>query len=176
MQVVGLNHEFLRNYLVNDSGENRGTNLVAAICNTNRLFQSAKSRSSASRSSLPLIIQLCLLHLMFDKERHNARPQRFHESQTQVYKCGQLEPIFKGKNKQEINLTWLLHVAHFFKFHFKTPDEGIYHPQYSCLGNDELPRPWPGKLKRGTQPLGRHWKGAFSKPKLFSPFMTWLNK
>lgn len=142
----------------------RGTNLIDAICNTEALFPSNKHKSSRFVSSLVLIVQLCLLHLSLDPFICNARPPQFPESQTQVYKCYSEEPIFKGKNKSELNLPWLLHVANFFKFHLKQPGgEGMLSHMYSRLNESELPRQWRGKLRPETQELGKRWKGAFGK-------------
>lgn len=167
IQVIGRNQEFIRQFVAGPKtrrARSRGTNLIDAICKTDALFQTNAHKSSRSPSSLVLIIQLCLLHLSLDPTICAARPPRFPESQEQVYKCYSEEPIFKGKNKSELNLPWLLHVANFFKFHLKQQGgEGLLSHMYSCLDESELPRQWQGKLKTGTQELGKRWKGAFSK-------------
>jgi hypothetical protein len=178
--MLAKNHNFIRQYVAGPSrpiapGFNavnvvnapdvsrRGANVVNAICNTNGLLQTTRSKTAKSANSLVLIIQLCLLHLLLDPSICVARAPTFNESQMQVYKCYREAPIYRGKDKSEINLSWLLHVANFFKLHFKQDNEGQLAHVYKSLDESERPRPWSGKLKSGTQELGKHWKGTFGK-------------
>jgi len=141
-----------------------GTNIVDAICKTDALFNSNRQKLSRFSSSLVLIIQLCLLQFSLDPYTCCVRAPRFYDSQQRVYKCYSQEPIFKGKNNEDINLSWLLHVANFFKFHFKQPGgEGMLSHIYGGLDQSERPKQWCGRLKVGTQELGKRWKGAFGE-------------
>ncbi|EHL03110.1 hypothetical protein M7I_0802 [Glarea lozoyensis 74030] len=72
------------------------------------------------------------------------------------------KPVFKGKYKEQINALWLLYTANFFKFHLKSAGEGIMAHAYSNMDDHQYPSMWEGKIKAGTQPLQRFWKGAHS--------------
>lgn len=164
--VIGLNHEFIRKWVVAADAirPTYGNNIVNTICNTAALFPFLKSRSIRNPNALVLVVQLCLLHLSLDPTICKSRAHCFNDSQQQVYKCYEDEPIFRGKNGDEINFPWLLHVANFFKFHLKQPDgEGVLAHVYGQLEKCERPRAWPGKVNGGTLELARSWKGAFSK-------------
>jgi hypothetical protein len=84
-------------------------------------------------------------------------------SQEVVYRSQILEPIFKGRNKDELNIYWLLHVVNHFKFHLKQRVEGILEHFYRGFPTKDLPRAWIGTLKTETTELPRRWKGAASK-------------
>lgn len=127
-------------------------------------FMSPVKRRPSGPKPLAKLIRLCFVHLLLHPHMCNIKTNIFLASQENVYKCFTEAPLFLGKNKYEINTPWLLHAANFFKFHFKTPDgEGILAHMYQQLEKGELPRAWTGRLKNGTQKLGPHWKGAFSK-------------
>ena len=165
-EIYGRNHEFVRRLIGGATAWKptgpQGTNIVDSICKTDALFPSYRHRSSRFPSSLVLIIQLCLLHFSLDPYTSCVRAPRFYDSQQHAYKCYSQEPIFKGKKNEDINLPWLLHVANFFKFHFKQPGgEGMLSHMYRDLGECERPRQWRGRLKAGTQELGKRWKGAY---------------
>jgi hypothetical protein len=83
-------------------------------------------------------------------------------SQREVYTDHETQPVFVGNWKQVINVRWLLHTVNFFKLHLKAPGEGILAQQYGELERGQLPQPWLGRIKEGTQPIGNHWKSAFS--------------
>ncbi|KAI9739003.1 MAG: hypothetical protein M1818_005317 [Claussenomyces sp. TS43310] len=174
--VIGRNFEFMNEYAnrADRIGQSGGTNILDAMCRTESLFRSAKhSRSSGKTASLPLLIQLCLLHVSLDPHpgsplsgaQQRARMSRLHhchEAQEQVYKCFSHEPIFLGGSRNEINVIWLLHVANFFKFHLlKDDSEGIYADGYINMEKGNLPRAWTGRLKNGAQQLSKRWKGTY---------------
>jgi hypothetical protein len=164
-EIFGRNYEFIHQLIDGAAAYKagpQGTNIVDSICKTDALFPSYRHKSSRFPSSLVLIIQLCLLHFSLDPFTCHVRAPRFYDSQQHVYKCYSKEPIFMGKNNGDINLPWLLHVANFFKFHLKQPGgEGMLSHMYRDLGECERPRQWRGRLKAGTQELGKRWKGAY---------------
>lgn len=85
-------------------------------------------------------------------------------SQAQVYCIPSEQPLFAGDWKSEINIRWLLHTVNFFKHHLKAEEgEGLLGYTYGELQPDQLPQPWLGHIKPGTQELGSHWKGVQSK-------------
>lgn len=162
--VSSFNHNFFFQYFqqISVQGTIRGTDLLDNI-NGAGTTSSPKKKVLHSQA-LGLTVKLCFIHLILHPEICNLKSSIFHTSQEQAYKCFRDAPLFFGRNRYEINMPWLLHVATFFRFHFKTPDgEGILAHMYSQLETDELPRPWIGQIKSGTQVLGRHWKGAFSE-------------
>ncbi|KFZ08049.1 hypothetical protein V502_09571 [Pseudogymnoascus sp. VKM F-4520 (FW-2644)] len=162
--VGGHNHHFLTKYFqyIASDGRLKGTNLLDNIAGSlPKPF--LKKKRPPGQKSLTMVIKLCFVHLVLHPDICNTKTSIFLASQEQVYKCFTETPLFRGKNKYEINLPWLLHAANFFKFHFKTPDgEGILAHMYQQLEKGELPMAWTGKLKSGTQKLGPHWKGAFT--------------
>lgn len=175
---VGHNHAFLRRYAthLDRNGTAGGTNLLHAMGRMERLFPSPRScRFSGKAASLPLLIQLCLLHLSLDPtlkaiDGGTQRSEPFaavyhcYEAQQYVYRCYREEPIFLEKKKMEINVAWLLHVATFFRFHLMKISEGVFGDKYITLDERKRPRAWTGRLQNETQQLAKHWKGTYCKP------------
>ena len=65
--------------------------------------------------------------------------------------------------KWTLNLSYLLHVANFFKYHMKSEQEDTLSHLMSDLGNSEKPAAWDQQLSTGPQvtPLGASWMGSF---------------
>lgn len=108
-------------------------------------------------------VQLCLAAFSLHPKFSKGNVKHFDASQYQVYSSPSTQPIFLDKWKQSVNTRWLLHVVNFFKYHFKTRGEGLLAHDYIELDADQYPQPWVGKIENDTQPLGTHWKGAYSK-------------
>lgn len=113
--------------------------------------------------SLVLVIQLCLTSLSLHPHYCKSNVSHFDMSQREVYTDYKSQPVFIGAWKQDINVRWLLHTVSFFKFHLKAEGEGSLAQHYEDLERDQLPQPWLGRIKEGTQPLGSHWKSAYSE-------------
>ncbi|TGO20327.1 hypothetical protein BPAE_0309g00040 [Botrytis paeoniae] len=109
-----------------------------------------------------LLIQLCLTFISWDPRYCTNTISQFDLSQLEVYAPPARQPLFLGKWKGDLNVRWCLHVANFFKFHLKAgKGEGLLAHAYAELEQSQLPQPWLGRLKSGTQKLGSHWKGAY---------------
>ncbi|TGO31904.1 hypothetical protein BHYA_0383g00040 [Botrytis hyacinthi] len=109
-----------------------------------------------------LLIQLCLTSISWDPRYCTNTISQFDLSQLEVYAPPARQPLFLGKWKGDLNVRWCLHVANFFKFHLKAgKGEGLLAHAYAELEQSQLPQPWLGRLKSGTQKLGSHWKGAY---------------
>ena len=65
--------------------------------------------------------------------------------------------------KWTLNLTYLLHVANFFKYHMKSDHEDTLSHLMLDLEDSEKPAAWDQELKTGPQvkPLGASWMGSF---------------
>lgn len=119
---------------------------------------------SNSSNTLVLLIQLCLTWLSLDPRYCKTTISHFDSSQLEVYAPPNRQPIFLGPWKNDLNVRWCLHAANFFKFHLKAEKgEGLLAHAYADLHPSQLPQPWLGKLKSGTQKLGSHWRGAYCK-------------
>ncbi|OBT79980.1 hypothetical protein VF21_01140 [Pseudogymnoascus sp. 05NY08] len=161
--VSGLNHRFFSKYFQDTPStvRRKGSDLLD---NLGRIGYDLTPKKRPSRQeSLTKVVKLLFTHLLLHPHSCNIKTDVFLASQEFVYKCFKEAPLFLGRNKNEINIMWLLHAANFFKFHFKMPDgEGILAHMYQQLEKGEWPMPWAGKLKSGTQKLGPYWKGAFT--------------
>lgn len=174
-RVIALNLDFLAEYIkaarITTRRHPHGSNILDVICSHDfftRFLQLGPQGRITSRSTgaLVILIQLSLLHLVLDPNICNTKARQIISSQQQVYQTRTKQPIFSGRNKDEINVTWLLHVANFFKFHLKQDNgEGVLAHSYEALGENERPRAWIGKLDSDckTRELGKRWKGCFSK-------------
>jgi hypothetical protein len=113
-----------------------------------------------SQGAFVYMIQICLAPYYLGPSK-KYRQRYFDVSQYQTYSIHQ--PLFVGAYKEVINVRLLLHMLNFFQFHLKAKGEGLLASSYHSLRSDQVPRPWVGEIKTGTQPLGRHWKGVYSK-------------
>ena len=173
--IVGNNFKWLAEFFkLTSSPEKslfRGTDLLDNVVTMpgNRASSALTHSSIKVKASykemitFEVLVKLCCVHFML----HPSIPtpmKRFIVSQSEVYQTVRKRPIFKGVNKNVVDLIWLQHVAHFFKFHFKADNgAGLLQNVYKDLPETELPRGWTGRLKEGTQNLAGRWKGAFSK-------------
>jgi hypothetical protein len=171
--ITGRNLDFIRKFAggLTQGASNRsiqrvrrGTNILETLCKTlTRVDGFDYTTTSRTPKSFAHIIQLTLLHLIFDPDLCLARPAVVNMSQEVVYRSQVLEPIFRGKRKDRLNIYWLLHVVNHFKFHLKQRMEGILEHIYRGFSKKDLPRAWTGPLKNETIELGRKWKGTASK-------------
>lgn len=163
--IVGLNHEYMRSWVTH--GKRRHTDIIDAILNTSETsWHDSDIVSARTEGSLVLVIQLCLTSLSLHPDNCNTTVSHFDMSQREVYADVKKQPLFVGAWKQDINVRWLLHAVNFFKLHLKASSgEGLLAQQYEELERDQLPQPWLGRIKAGTQAIGSHWKTANSKSK-----------
>ncbi|QSZ35260.1 hypothetical protein DSL72_008129 [Monilinia vaccinii-corymbosi] len=166
--ILSRNLDYIRDYVSFVSGTTHTGNMIDiidSICKTdnNWEFYTICSVDSPSDSNtLVLLIQLCLTWISWDPRYCTNTISHFDLSQLEVYASPAQQPIFLGRWKNDLNVRWCLHVANFFKFHLKAGNgEGLLAHAYADLPRNQLPQPWLGRLKSGTQQLGSHWKGAY---------------
>ncbi|KAL2067253.1 hypothetical protein VTL71DRAFT_1677 [Oculimacula yallundae] len=159
--IEGLNLQFIEQMLRTSE-----VDIIDSIFNTS--FDKENNDSSNidqivtanEKNSLVYVIQLLLTPFSLDPELCNGKVGHFDISQYQAYATAKVQPAFLGFYKQAVNVRWLLHIVNFFKFHLKSDGEGLLAHVYQHLGDGEFPQFWQGRIKGGTQPLARHWKGA----------------
>ena len=166
--VWGLNWQALSDLLTGDNGASH-IDIVDSIFNTsfdkdtNKVSSINQIVTAAHENTLVYVVQLCLTSFNLDPEYCNFKVNHFDISQYQAYSGPACQPVFDGLMKQEVNVRWLLHVINFFKYHMKSDGEGLLAHDYKELENSQIPQFWVGKIQGGTQPLARHWKGAYSE-------------
>jgi hypothetical protein len=160
-----LNQKYIRDWITHREVGGEYLDIVdAAINTTSTSWEQDEIVSAKSDNSLVLVVQLCLTSLSFHPNHCNNSVSHFDLSQQEAYADHEKQPVFVGDWKQDINVRWLLHTVNFFKLHFKSAGgEGLFAEEYGDLKPDQLPQPWLGRIKEGTQPIGSHWKSAYSK-------------
>jgi hypothetical protein len=164
--VQGLNFQFIQDMITGNNGMSYVDIIDSVFCTmydkdigkTLHVVLNASNLESALYN-----VQLCLAAFSLHPKYSNGKVSHFDISQHQVYSAPSCQPIFLDKWKQSINIRWLLHVVNFFKYHFKADGEGLLAHEYTDLDPDQYPQPWVGNIQPGTQELGTHWKGAYSK-------------
>ncbi|ESZ96283.1 hypothetical protein SBOR_3338 [Sclerotinia borealis F-4128] len=166
--IVSRNLDYIRNYVSFVPGTDQTGNLIDiidSICKTDNdwnLYTVCSVNCPSDSNTLLLLIQLCLTSISWDPRYCKNTISHFDLSQFEVYASPAKQPLFVGKWKNDLNVRWCLHAANFFKFHLKAgKGEGLLAHAYSDLPGSQLPQPWLGRLKSGTQQLGSHWKGAY---------------
>jgi hypothetical protein len=130
---------------------------------------------SAEDEFLIQIIQLCLTYLILQRD-YSTKLQHFELSQELVYAGPYNLPLFKDSWMCRLNVQLALSTVNFFRFHLKqSGGEGLLAEEYLDLPASQLPQPWLGRLKDETQPLGAHWKGAYSKLAERMPIILFAN-
>ena len=163
--IIGLNHDYVRAWVAH--GSRKYTDIIDAVLNTESTsWVEGDIVSANTDGSLVLVIQLCLTSLSLHPQYCNNTVSHFDISQREAYADYKKQPIFVGGWKQDINVRWLLHTVNFFKLHLKASSgEGLLAQYYEELECDQLPQPWLGRIKEGTQLIGSYWKSAYSKLK-----------
>lgn len=164
--IDGLNLEFVQNMITGRHGMSYTDIIDAVFCTSYdqdiaRSLLTIMNESDAEHALYG--VQLCLAVFALHPQYCNLKVSHFDISQHQAYAAPSTQPLFLGKWKQSINSRCLLHIVNFFKYHLKSAGEGLLSHEYLDLDTDQHPMPWVGKIKAGTQSLGTHWKGAYSK-------------
>lgn len=89
----------------------------------------------------------------------------FSSSQQAVYSHPETNPLFLDKYKTHVNITFLLHITNFFKYHMTHEQEATLFAPFHDLEDDEKPKLWQKYLEQGTRKLGETWKGSYGEPK-----------
>ncbi|PBP22045.1 hypothetical protein BUE80_DR007040 [Diplocarpon rosae] len=164
--VRGLNLSYIADLLTGNGVSY--LDIVDSIFNTsfdkdvNAAYSSRQVVTASKDKTLIYVVQLCLTPFSLHHDFCNRNVNHFDVSQYYAYSRPCSQPICTGFFKQDVNVRWLLHVVNFFKYHFKSEGEGLIAHDYKELEVDQLPQFWVGNIKGGTQPLARHWKGAYT--------------
>ncbi|KAF7894650.1 uncharacterized protein EAF01_010100 [Botrytis porri] len=166
--IVSRNIDYIRQYVEGSfvSGTTHAGDIIDIIDSIGKTRNDWDLKAVCSVDSnvntRVLLIQLCLTSISWDPRYCTNTISQFDLSQLEVYAPPARQPLFLGKWKGDLNVRWCLHVANFFKFHLKAgKGEGLLAHAYAELEQSQLPQPWLGRLKSGTQKLGSHWKGAY---------------
>lgn len=129
----------------------KDTNLLSYIC----------SYKQDIHDPLLTAIQIALSHLRFTPTIP-TRAFSFGVTQKAMYATATEEPIFKGQNKIDVNLNWVLYAVNFFKYHFTTSENQELSNDYDSLTPFEKIKVWRRPLTDGAHALGKRWKGAYA--------------
>ncbi|MCJ1461476.1 hypothetical protein MMC07_000073 [Pseudocyphellaria aurata] len=105
-------------------------------------------------------IQLLLTHWSLDLSM-KCPTYSFEISQKVVYTHPDVTPIFKHR-VSTVNMTYLLHIVNFFKYHITVPEEKTLHPFFKELAEDQRPRAWDNGIDQGLSRVGTTWKGTYA--------------
>ncbi|KAI9804308.1 MAG: hypothetical protein M1833_007115 [Piccolia ochrophora] len=135
--------------------------MLKFVRSTNLLSDFFVPTSKASTRPLLYAVQVVLSHLSLDIDLH-LRMSNFPNSQKAVYATPLAAPIFKGRNKQTVNLEWLLHMTNFWKNHLTVREEHTLAPNFADLAPCDRPKGWKGSLSSELTMIGKHWKGSYA--------------
>jgi hypothetical protein len=147
--------------LLTKNGTGHYVDLIESILNTD--YPNTKVLTADYDGTLLIVLQLVLTAISFNPQMCNDNVRHFDISQMKTYGTTKRQPIFSGRYLENVNVLWLLYTVNFFKFHLKSPGEGIMEHAYRDIGDHQYPSMWTGQLQCGTQPLQKYWKGAYSK-------------
>ena len=150
--VVGRNLSRIREFVTTKS------NFLGDIC-----VESSRVVDSNARFRVnPFYhaVQLVLTHLSLDLSI-GLPARNFEVSQKAAYEHAQDAAIVNGGRHLTVNVEWLLHVSNFFKYHATCKDEATLFPIYEDLDDCDKPKAWVGRLKDGTDLIGKYWKGSY---------------
>jgi hypothetical protein len=121
-------------------------------------------RGEHSHHVHPLLaaVKLMCSHFLFELEGAKHNVFAVEESQRVVYMATNTAPIYQGLTKTEVNMEWVLHCLHFFRHHMMNEEVATLHEVMDELTPRQKPSAWQGPLRRGSYPLGNHWKGTYA--------------
>ena len=107
-------------------------------------------------------LQLILSHIQLDSEIIYD-DFSFPRSQKAVYENPNTFPLFKGKNRGEIDIILLKHTVDFFKYHISSQWAGTFCDIFNNLSSQLKPKAWDAQLQQypNALKLGKHWLGAY---------------
>ncbi|EPE28896.1 hypothetical protein GLAREA_00054 [Glarea lozoyensis ATCC 20868] len=158
-RLRGRNLDIIRSLVTND-GSGPYVDIIDSILSVDASNIRIAFEDRRINETLVFVLQLVLTAMSLHPNMCNSKVCHFDLSQLMTYATAAHQPVFKGKYKEQINALWLLYTANFFKFHLKSAGEGIMAHAYSNMDDHQYPSMWEGKIKAGTQPLQRFWKGA----------------
>jgi hypothetical protein len=161
-RLQGRNLDIIRN-LVTNSGDGPYVDIIDSILSVDASNVRIVFDDKRIDETVLFVLQLALTAISLHPNMCKSKVCHFDLSQLKTYATAAHQPVFNGKYKEKINALWLLYTVNFFKFHLKSAGEGIMAHAYSNMEDHQYPSMWEGRIKAGTQPLQRFWKGAHSK-------------
>jgi hypothetical protein len=107
-------------------------------------------------------VKLMCSHFLFELEDAKHNVFAVEESQRVVYMATNTAPIYQGLTKTDVNMEWVLHCLHFFRHHMMSEDVATLYDVMGELTPHQKPSAWQEPLRRGSYPLGNHWKGTYA--------------
>ncbi|KAI9700178.1 MAG: hypothetical protein M1820_006846 [Bogoriella megaspora] len=128
---------------------------------SHRLPNDKISKKDGRPHPLLTTIQLMLTPFILSPD-HLSTTWSADYSQKAVYESPAKQPVITGRNKDRVNVEWLLHVINFFKGHLTREEETTLFESYSDLTRQELPRMWNEQLDNKPKKLPKSWIGTYT--------------
>jgi hypothetical protein len=127
------------------------------------IFKPAYSKPGKISTSMQ-IAQILVSSLSLDPYLVPQDVWQFNATQKLVYQPPATTPIFKGANNDQVNVSWVLHVINFFRYHCLRPVESTLHGPYAALEASQRPVFWKQPIVDEAKPfLGQVWKGTYGQ-------------
>jgi hypothetical protein len=107
-------------------------------------------------------VKLMCSHFLFELDGAKHNVFAVEESQRIVYLASNAAPMYGGLNLTDVNMEWVLHCLHFFRHHMMNEEVATLHAAMSDLSPLQKPSAWQEPLRKGSYPLGSHWKGTYA--------------
>lgn len=137
---------------------------IRRFLQTTNFLDSVLSVVNRSRFTHPLLrtLQLIFTHWQLDASLQ-SRCCGFSYSQQAVYMHPDKASLFLDRQSREVNIEQLLHIANFFKSHFKADGEHTLLDSFNELKEHQRPGVWDRQLFQGpgVKRLSRKWRGSY---------------
>jgi len=108
------------------------------------------------------VAQILVSSLSLDPYLPGQDVWQFNITQKLAYESPVAAPIFKGLNNDQVNISWVLHVINFFRYHCLRSVESTLHVPYAALEASQRPVFWKQPIDNDAKPfLGQVWKGTY---------------
>ncbi|KAH8727517.1 hypothetical protein GQ44DRAFT_648578 [Phaeosphaeriaceae sp. PMI808] len=146
------NHDVLRGFVFSSK----------ILLNDRRAPPPGRNEENMVSPALAAVKLMCSHFLLESKLKHNVFA--VEESQYVVYMATSKAPLYTFGNisQTELNMNWVLHCMQFFRYHMMCPDVATLFDAMDDLSQLQKPSAWQEPLKKGSYPLGKHWKGTYS--------------
>lgn len=100
--------------------------------------------------------------LLFEHETIKHHVFAVEQLQRAVYAATNKAPIYEGLDYTSLNLEWVMNCLDFFRHHMMNQEMMTLSDAMEDLPVSQKPGAWQERLKKGTFPLSRNWKGTYS--------------
>lgn len=155
--------DYVRDFLSDCSTHKSYCDILQSVIHSDS-GRTSSTLTTRNPASFTIAIQICLTAIALHPDHCKEPAVCFEESQVEMFAAPARTKLFVGKYKEYVNFRYLLHSTNYFRFHLKEPHlQGLLSHPYKQLDADQYPRTWLGKLKPGTQEIGKQWKGVAGK-------------